>query len=106
MKKILYLLPLLLIILACRPQPAPTQDVSNMVNATLTAIAQNNPQPLATQVTPPAQPIATTAAGNCTYGAMLVSENPQDRQQFKPSEAFKKTWTFRTAELVFGMQAL
>jgi len=52
MKKILYLLPLLLIILACGALPAPTRDVSNLVNATLTAIAQNNPQP-------PTQPVAT-----------------------------------------------
>ena len=51
MKKILYLLPLLFMILACGAQPAPTQDVSNIVNATLTAIAQNNPQVVAPQPT-------------------------------------------------------
>ena len=44
MKKILYLLPLFLSILACETQPLPTQDVSNIVNATLTAIAKNNLQ--------------------------------------------------------------
>ena len=98
MKKALYLLPLLFIIFACRAQPAPTQDVSGMVIATLTAIAQNNPQPLATQVTPPTQPTATTAApASCTYGTTLVGENPLDGQQFKPGEAFKKTWTFKNS---------
>ena len=51
MKRILSLLPLLLMIVACGTQPAPTQDVSSMVNATLTAIAQNNPQVIAPQPT-------------------------------------------------------
>lgn len=51
MKKILYLLPLFLSILACGTQSLPTQDVSSMVNATLTAIAQNNPQVVAPQPT-------------------------------------------------------
>jgi len=55
MKKILYLLPLLLGILACGIQSEPTQDVGNIVNATLTAIARNNfqesaPQPNLTPV--------------------------------------------------------
>ena len=55
MKKILYLLPVLLGILACGIQPLPTQDVGNIVNATLTAITQNNlqgvtPQPTFTPV--------------------------------------------------------
>ncbi len=51
MKKSLYLLPLLLGIFACAAQSSPTQDVSNIVNATLTAIAQNNPQVVAPQIT-------------------------------------------------------
>ena len=51
MKKVLYLLPLFLSILACWTQSLPAQDVSNMVNATLTAIAQNNPQVTALQPT-------------------------------------------------------
>ena len=51
MKKILYLLPLFLGILACGVQPLPTQDVGNIVNATLTAIAQNNLQGVAPQLT-------------------------------------------------------
>ena len=51
MKKILFLLPILLVILACGAQSLPTQDVSSIVNATLTAIAQNNPQVVAPQAT-------------------------------------------------------
>lgn len=71
MKKILYLLPILIIILACSAQPSPTQDVSSIVNATLTAVAQNNPQvvvlqptftPGSTQVAPPIQPTASLSA--------------------------------------------
>jgi hypothetical protein len=62
MKKILYLLPLLFIILACGAQPAPTQDVGNIVSATLTAIAQNNPQIVTLQptLTTPAIPSTLT----------------------------------------------
>ena len=51
MKKILFLLPILLVILACGVQSLPTQDVSSIVNATLTAIAQANPQVIAPQST-------------------------------------------------------
>ena len=65
MKKLLYLLPLLLSILACGTQPQATPNVTNIVNATLTAIAQNNPQLVSPQTTstPPTlvqvQPTAT-----------------------------------------------
>lgn len=67
MKRILYLLPLLLGIFACGAQPIPTQDVSNIVSATLTAIAQNNlqvvaPQPTFTPISIQAQSIATQVA--------------------------------------------
>ncbi len=51
MKKVLSLLPLLLSILACSAQPLPTQDISNIVNATLTAIHQNDLQDTAPQPT-------------------------------------------------------
>ncbi|MCX6059110.1 MAG: hypothetical protein NTW69_13275 [Chloroflexi bacterium] len=66
MKKILYLLPLLIIILACGAQPAPTQDVTSIVNATLTAIAQSNsqviaPQPTFTPIAIQAQPVIVQA---------------------------------------------
>jgi len=51
MKKIIYLFPILFGILACGVQPQPTQNVSDVVNATLTAIAQNNMQVVAPQPT-------------------------------------------------------
>ena len=62
MKKIIYLFPLLLGIFACGAQPQSTQNVSDIVNATLTAIAQNNlqvivPQPTFTPISIQAQPI-------------------------------------------------
>ena len=64
MKKLLYLLPLLLIILACGTQSQPTQNVSDIVNATLTAIAQDNlqvvtPQVILATITPPTVPSAS-----------------------------------------------
>lgn len=51
MKKILPVLPLFLGILACGIQSPPTQDVDIIVNATLTAIAQNDSQGSAPQST-------------------------------------------------------
>jgi hypothetical protein len=74
MKKILYLLPLLMILLACSAHPSPTQDVSSMVSATLTAIAQNDPQVVAPQstLTPTstqAQPIGNQAVPTVLAGA-------------------------------------
>jgi len=64
MKKIICLLPLLLGILACGAQPQPTQNVSDIVNPTLTAIAQNNlqvvtPQTILTTTISPTVPSAT-----------------------------------------------
>ena len=64
MKKILYLLPILFGLAACRAQPQPTPNIAEIVNATLTAIAQKNTQvvtqPPASTSTPfPAQPIFT-----------------------------------------------
>ncbi len=66
MKKLLYLFPFLLGISACAPQPTPTQDVSNIVNATLTAIAQDNPQVIAPQNT------LTPISGNIAFFWPLV----------------------------------
>jgi PBP1b-binding outer membrane lipoprotein LpoB len=65
MKKILYLLPLFLSILACGTQSLPAQDVNKRVNATLTAIAQKNLQvtalqPTFTPISIQAQPIIPT----------------------------------------------
>jgi hypothetical protein len=51
MKKLIYLFPLLLGALACGMQPQPTQNVADIVNATLTAIAQNNMPSIPTQAT-------------------------------------------------------
>ena len=73
MKKNLYLLPLLVIMLACSAQPAPTQDVSSMVNATLTAIAQNNPQVIAPQ--PTFTPISIQTQSITTEIAPLIQPN-------------------------------
>jgi hypothetical protein len=57
MKKHLYLLPLLFVLFACGAQPQPTQDVSAIVNATLTAIAvQPDPQLVVRPTDPNATP--------------------------------------------------
>ncbi len=63
-KKILFLLPLLLGILACGAQPLPAQDVGQIVAATLTAAAQSNPTAPAPQagITPAPLPGQPTAA--------------------------------------------
>jgi hypothetical protein len=53
MRKLLYLLPLFLCIVACGAQPQPTQNVADIVNATLTAFAQTNPQIVIPQITTP-----------------------------------------------------
>lgn len=55
MKKIFYLLPVLLFILACTAQPQINKDVNDMVNATLTALA-----PAQTPVMPTAIPFSNT----------------------------------------------
>ena len=57
MKKILYLLPVLMMMLACSAQPLPTPDVSSIVNATLTAVAQSGPQPAFTPTLVQTQPV-------------------------------------------------
>jgi len=82
MKKTLYLLPLFLGIFACGAQPQSTQNVTDIVNATLTAIAQNNPPviaspttftPLSVQAQPTAiqsEPVPSNSpasTGNITY---------------------------------------
>jgi uncharacterized lipoprotein YajG len=97
MKKILYLLPLLLIILACGAQPSSTQDVSNMVNATLTAIAQNNPQvvPLQLSATQTASPIST--AVQQVVQPTLSSQSPATSYAIPPKDISIKcaeSWFF------------
>jgi hypothetical protein len=70
MKRILYLLPLLLGIFAWGTQSSPTQDVSRIVNATLTAIAQNNPQVVTPQAT--FTPIPIQAQPTVTHVAPTI----------------------------------
>ena len=87
MKKILYLLPLLFMILACGAQPAPTQDVSSMINATL-AIAQSNPQvvapqPTFTPIAIQAQPIIPAPVVVQTQ-PVIVQAQPTAIQQVEP----------------------
>ena len=76
MRKIIYLLPLLLSIYACGHQPLPTKDVRTMVDATLTAIAQNNPQVIASQPTFTPIPIETQP--------VIVQVQPTAIQQVEP----------------------
>ena len=88
MKKILFLLPILLVILSCGAQPAPTQDVSSIVNATLTAIAQANPQVIAPQstFTPipiQVQPIIPATVVTQTQ-PVIVQVQPTAIQQVEP----------------------
>jgi hypothetical protein len=63
-----------------------------MVNATLTAVAQNNPQPLATQVAPPTQAIATLepatlSAPSATNGNQSTSVQIQKIEMQQGSRA-------------------
>ncbi len=94
MKKILYLLPLLMIMFACSLQPSPTQDVSSIVNATLTAVAQNNPQvvvpqptftPGSAQVAPPIQPTASLSARDFIPPMGTVTGNLSFPSSFIPA---------------------
>ncbi|MBE0670577.1 MAG: hypothetical protein IH588_08320 [Anaerolineales bacterium] len=90
MKKIIYLLPLLLGILACGAQPQPPQNVSDIVNATLTAIAQNN-----LQVITPQTIIATTTIEPTMPGVILTT--PSVPTAFSPihtSTACSANWFF------------
>jgi hypothetical protein len=77
MKKLLYLLPFLLVILACGEQPQSTPDVAKIVNATLTAIAQNDPQVVSQQITftpipVQSQSIVTAEDGNLTLSLDIL----------------------------------
>jgi len=72
-------------ILACSTQPLPTQDVSNMVNATLTAIAQSNsivviPQssntPISTQLQPAVVQNTPSTIPTATQQAVLQPTLP------------------------------
>lgn len=83
MKNLLYLLPLLFGMLACGAQPQSTQDVTTIVNATLTAVALNNPQvvaqqPIFTPISVQAQPTAirnvTPEARNLTLSLDILRD--------------------------------
>ncbi len=74
MKKLLYLLPFLLGVIACGALPPATQDVADIVNATLTAIAQNNPQVIAPQTT--FTPIAVQAQPTAIQSEPVPSDSP------------------------------
>lgn len=90
MKKIIYLLPLLLGIFACGSQPQPAQNVSDIVNATLTAIAQNNPQ----GITP--QTIAATNTTEATISSVNLTNTPAPTvfSQIPASNTCAANWFF------------
>jgi hypothetical protein len=90
MKKDLYLLPLLLILLACQAPPLPTQDVSDKVNATLTAIAKKN-----LHVNPPQTNLTTTPYPPTTPDAILTnSPVPTILSSIQPSTTCSASWFF------------
>ena len=64
MKKFIYLLPMLFSTVACIAQAQPTPNVTEIVNATLTAIAQNNLQNVASQPTFTPAPIQGMPTAN------------------------------------------
>ncbi len=73
MKKILPLLPLLLVLAACAGQFQPTPDLTERVNATLTAMA---PTPAPTQTPLTALPTVTPAGATPADTATAVSPQP------------------------------
>jgi hypothetical protein len=73
MKKLLYLIPILLSILACGTQHQSTQNVTDIVNATLTAIAQNNSQFVSPQTT--FTPISVLVQPTATQQVMSEARN-------------------------------
>ena len=82
MKKILCLFPLFLSILACGTQSLPSQDVSNIVNATLTAVAQNNlqvviPQPIFTDTSGDPKPNVNIQHIEMQQGAQSCTSNAE-----------------------------
>ncbi|HNZ12185.1 MAG TPA: hypothetical protein PKL11_00915 [Anaerolineaceae bacterium] len=72
MKKKLWLIPMLFIIVACGLLPPTTEDLDERVNATLTAIAQSNPP--ATVTPEAAVPTATQTAAPATAAPTLSLE--------------------------------
>jgi len=72
MKKKLWLIPMLFIIVACGLLPPTTEDLDERVNATLTAIAQSNPPVTVTSAA--AVPTATQTAAPATAAPTLSLE--------------------------------
>ena len=106
MKKIIYLIPLFFSIIACAAQPQPTQNATDMVNATLTAIAQNNPQVVTPQIT--VTPIATQAQPTASQGTLppaqcvdtatfVADVTIPDGTVVEPNQAFTKIWRLQNS---------
>jgi len=74
MKKLLYLLPILLGISACGTQLQSTQNTADIANATLTAFAQDNPQVIAPQTT--LTPISVQASPTAIQSEPVPSDSP------------------------------
>ena len=73
MKKILLLLPLLVIFSACDPRSQPTQDVNAIVNATLTTVAQTAPAPTEIpSASAPTMPPMGLITGKLSYPSSLI----------------------------------
>lgn len=76
MKKIFYLLPLLLGIFACAAQPQSNPNVADMVNATLTANAQSSPQvPFTPTLNPAPDTSITTLPADSSSAPMADDSN-------------------------------
>jgi len=75
MKKYLLLTPILFILFACAAQPQPTADVGQIVSATLTAVAQSNPQK---GQPPEAQSTSQEAQATDVQPNLQLSIKPQD----------------------------
>jgi hypothetical protein len=88
MKKILLVLPIIFVVLACGPvaaQTQPPQDISAIVNATLTAVSEQNP----TVVTQPTQPAAADS-NNSSASPQLIAPTP-DAVQVSPGMVIRPT---------------
>ena len=95
MKKIIYLLPLLLVIVACGVQSQPTQNVSD-VNATLTAAAQNNLQGITPQTT-----VTTVIITQSTPSAVVAP--PSVQTVFSPTPCLENWFfSFNNEHLALG----
>lgn len=74
MKKLLYLIPVLLVIVACGAHSQPDPNIADMINATLTSIAQNAPQDIVPQS--PSTPISVEVQLTAPQSQPLPSDTP------------------------------